>query len=125
MSGPAPLAGHLRALAWFTVAQGTLVALVGVLLARLFPLAGDARALRAAAFTAVVLQTFTFLVARIVGRDQIIAGWGLGVLLRMGAVALWALLLVPALGLAATPALIGLVAFLFATTLVEPLFLSR
>ena len=125
MTGPVPLAAHLRALALFTLAQGVVVALLGLVLARLFPLAADAPALRGAAIAAVAVQTVTFLVARLAGREQMIAGWGLGVLLRVAFVALWALLLVPALGWPETPALVGLVAFLFGSTVVEPLFLTR
>lgn len=69
-------------------------------------------------------QTFTFAVARLVARQQVIAGWGLGVLLRFASVAFWALLGIKALGLVAGPALLSLVVFYFLSTLVEPLFLN-
>ncbi len=119
------MTGHLVALSWFLLAQGVLIGIVGWMLTRVFPLPADLHAIRVAAATAFVLQAFTFLIARIVARDNVIAGWGLGVLVRFAVVALWAFLLVPALSLSPTTALIALVAFLFVSTVVEPLFLNR
>ena len=54
-----------------------------------------------------------------------IAGWGLGSLLRMLVLMLYAVVGTKALGLVAGPALMSLVAFLFVTMLVEPLFLKQ
>lgn len=79
---------------------------------------------QASAIVAVVVQTITFIVARLVAREQVMAGWGLGVLLRFLAVAVWGFLGVKALGLMVGPALLSLALFFFVTTLVEPLFLQ-
>jgi hypothetical protein len=78
----------------------------------------------AAGWVALGVQVLTFAIVRLVGHEQVIAAWGLGVLVRFAVVAVWAFLLVPALGLAATPALIALVSFFFVSTVVEPLFLN-
>jgi uncharacterized membrane protein len=79
---------------------------------------------RASAWLAVGVQVVTFAIARLVARQNVVAGWGLGVLLRFAAVAMWAFLGVKALGLAPSPALLSLVIFFFVSTLIEPLFLN-
>jgi hypothetical protein len=52
-------------------------------------------------------------------------GWGLGALLRLITLAVYALVFVNALALPATAALISLATFFFLSTLVEPLVLAR
>jgi hypothetical protein len=116
--------GLVRAVALFAAAQLVVLPLVGLLLAWFFRAPGDHSAILAAGWVAVGVQVLTFAIVRLVAREQVIAGWGLGVLVRFAVVAAWAFLLVPALGLAATPALIALVAFFFVSTVVEPLFLN-
>ncbi len=116
--------GFLRAVGLFAAAQVVLLLLVGVLLSRLFRVPGDLSAIMAAGWVALAVQVLTFAIVRLVGHEQVIAAWGLGVLVRFAVVAVWAFLLVPALGLAATPALIALVSFFFVSTVVEPLFLN-
>ena len=84
----------------------------------------SAGAVRASAWLAVIVQTFTFAIALLVARTQVIAGWGLGVLLRFATVAFWAVLGAKALGLPSTPALMSLVVFYFVSTVIEPIFLN-
>ena len=57
-------------------------------------------------------------------RENVIAGWGLGVVLRFATVGAWALLGIKALGIPSGPALLSLAGFYFVSTLVEPLFLN-
>lgn len=117
--------GMLRALLGFSAAQGTIVVVSAFVMQRfVWTDAAGAEAVRASAWLAVIVQTFTFAIARLVARQQVIAGWGLGVLLRFASVAFWAFLGIKALGLAAGPALMSLVVFYFVSTLVEPLFLN-
>ncbi len=114
-----------RAVGLFAAAQVVLLLLVGAGLAGLlFRAPGDMDAIVAAGWVALGVQLITFAIVRLVGRRQVIAAWGLGVLVRFVVVLLWAFLLVPAFGLAETPALIALVTFLFVSTVVEPLFLN-
>lgn len=115
----------MRALLSFTGAQVLIVVVMAFIMQRfVWTEAGAADAVRASAWLAVIVQTFTFAIARLVARQQVIAGWGLGVLLRFASVGFWALLGIKALGLLAGPALLSLVMFYFVSTLVEPLFLN-
>ena len=118
-------ASMLRALVRFTAVQGVLVALICVLLQQFaFTDSASRSAVRASAWLAFTVQILTFAIARLVSRDNIIAGWGIGIVLRFATVAFWALLGVKALGLPLSPALLSLVTFYFVSTLVEPLFLN-
>ncbi|MEN9508019.1 MAG: hypothetical protein RLZZ621_582 [Gemmatimonadota bacterium] len=120
-----PLAQGLRALAGFALAQGVIVGIAVQVMQRVVwtdPLA--AASVRASGWLAFVVQLFTFAIARLVARQQVIAAWGLGVLLRFATVGFWAWLGIRALGLDPTPALMSLVVCYFLSTLVEPLFLS-
>jgi hypothetical protein len=114
-----------RGLLLFTLAQAMVTALLAVGLSRLVwtdPAA--VHAVQVGALLAVGVQVLTFAIARLVARQQVIAGWGIGVLLRFAVVAGWAFLGIPALGLVPGPALLSLVAFFFGSTLLEPLFLN-
>lgn len=73
----------------------------------------------------VVVQAAALVIARRMGRDRVMAGWGMGSLLRMVTLVLYGWLVVPALGLPLAPALLSLVIFFFVTMLIEPLLLSR
>ena len=115
----------LRALFGFTAAQVTLVVAAALIMQRLvWTDPASAGAVRASAWLAVVVQLFTFAIAMLVARTQVIAGWGLGVLLRFATVAFWGFVGAEALGLPSTPALMSLVVFFFVSTLVEPIFLN-
>jgi hypothetical protein len=115
----------LRALLGFTAAQVALVVLAAVLMQRfVWTDPASAGAVRASAWLAVIVQTFTFAIAMLVARTQVMAGWGLGVLLRAATLAFWAFLGADALGLPTTPALISLVVFYFVSTVIEPIFLN-
>ena len=73
---------------------------------------------------AVAVQLLGFAVLRMTARQNRIAAWGLGALLRFLVLGVYALVLVKALGLAGEPALVSLAAFFFLSTLVEPLLLN-
>ena len=117
--------GVLRAILAFTVAQTVLVVVLAMGLSR-FVWTDDAgaRAVTASAWLAIGVQVVTFAIAKLVTRQQVIAGWALGVVLRFAMVAFWAFLGIKALGLSAGPALLSLVVFFFVSTLIEPLFLN-
>ena len=119
------MSGMLTGLLGFTAAQSVIVfGAMAVLQRFVWSEAVAVDAVRASAWLAFIVQSFTFLIARLVARQNVIAGWGLGVLLRFASVAFWALLGIKALGLVSGPALISLVVFYFLSTLVEPLFLN-
>lgn len=83
------------------------------------------QALGMAAAVAFVVQMVAFVIAREFARRQnVMAGWGIGIALRFVALLAFGLLAVPAFGLPLASSLLGLAMFLFVTTLIEPLFLN-
>jgi hypothetical protein len=90
----------------------------------LYPSAEGTRAVLASAAVAVGVQLLAFAVLLLARKSNPIAAWGLGAILRMGVLAVYALVVVQALGLASAPALLSLATFLFLSTLVEPLLLN-
>jgi hypothetical protein len=83
----------------------------------------EQRAVWISAGVAYGVQMLAFAIARFVRRENVMLGWGMGVLLRLVTLVAFALVFVKALGLPPSAALISLVIYFFATTLVEPLFL--
>ncbi|MCC6241363.1 MAG: hypothetical protein IT353_00905 [Gemmatimonadaceae bacterium] len=114
-----------RSVLFFSVAQGGLIAVAALVLSRVvWTDEASAHAISISALVAMVVQIMTFVIARLVAREHVIAGWGVGVVLRFAVVAVWAFLGIKALGLLPSPALFSLVIFFFVATLVEPIFLN-
>lgn len=114
------------AIARFTLVQGALVSLLALAMTRLvWTDAASQHAVFASAWLAFVVQILTFAICKLVAQQNLMAGWGIGVLLRFATVGMWAFLGIKALGLASTPALLSLVTFLFVSTLIEPFFLNN
>ena len=111
----------------FVAACAVLIVLAAFLLGLLFRVPGDAHAIRVSAVIAFAVQVFAFAVVLVVARAgaNVFPAWGLGILLRLAALAVMGFWCVKALGLRAEPALISLAMFFFVTTLVEPLALKR
>jgi hypothetical protein len=74
---------------------------------------------------AVVVQLAAFAVARALREKQLLLGWGLGSLLRLVALVLYAVVVARLWRAPITPALLSFVGMLFVTTVVEPIFLKR
>jgi hypothetical protein len=108
----------------FAAAQVVVLALTGAGLAWWFAGPEHRSALVGAGVLAFAVQTLTFTIVRLVAQEQVIAAWGVGVLVRFAVVAAWAFVLVPALGLSPSAALFALVAYFFVSTVVEPIFLN-
>ena len=114
-----------RATAIFSAVTVAVVLIGGWVMTRVYPGADARRAIVTSAAIALVVQLVAFLIARrAAARSSAIAGWGIGSLLRMAILAVYALVVVQALGLLAMPALISLAVFFFVSTLVEPLLLN-
>ncbi|MDF1501432.1 hypothetical protein [Roseisolibacter sp. H3M3-2] len=114
-----------RAMGLFTAITVAVILVGGWVLTLVYPGADARRAVVASAGVAFVVQLVAFAVARRAAvRKNPVAGWGLGALLRMGVFAVYALVVVRALGLASVPAMISLAVFFFVSTLVEPLLLN-
>ena len=82
-------------------------------------------AVRASALVALVTQLLAFAVAKGGARKNVIAAWSAGAALRLFVVVAWGITAVRALQLPAEAALVSVAALLFASTLIEPLFLGR
>jgi hypothetical protein len=109
----------------FAGVTAAVVLIGGWILTLVYPGEDARRAILTSAGVAVVVQLVAFALARRAAvRNNAIVGWGLGALLRMVVLAVYALIVVRALGLATMPALISLAVFFFISTLVEPLLLN-
>lgn len=108
----------------FGAACLTITAAALAVLRLVFRQADERYALWLGAAITLVVQLAAFTIARAMRHRNVIAGWGLGVGLRFVTLAVFALVVAPALGLPLTAALLGLAIFLFLSTLVEPLFLT-
>ena len=117
--------GVMRSIVRFTIVQVVLVVGIAIVLTRtVWSSADAAQAVWASAWLAMLVQLLTFSIARLVARENVMAGWALGAVLRFATLGAWALLGVKALSLLSGPALLSLVIFFFVSTLVEPLFLN-
>jgi hypothetical protein len=126
-AGPVAAGGapNVRSWALYAVAAVAIVATIGWLLTLGFPGPRDAAAIRLSAIVAIVVQLIAFAVTKGIARRHMIAAWGVGSLLRFMTLVVYGLVAVKVLGLPPVAALISLAAFLFLSTLIEPLFLRR
>jgi hypothetical protein len=109
----------------FAGIAAVLTAATGAIMTIVWSTPAEEKAIWLSAAIAFVVQMLAFGVASLVRRDQAIVGWGLGALMRLVALSVYALVFVKALGLPATAALVSLATFFFLSTLVEPLLLAR
>jgi hypothetical protein len=109
----------------FTAACAALIGALWTILVLVMTGTMTRQALSIGAITAFIVQVAAFLVARnMAQRKNVMAGWGIGIALRFAALLIFALIVVPRLGLPLSASLLGLAAFLFVSTLIEPLFLK-
>jgi hypothetical protein len=115
----------MKRFAIFAVASAVVIVVVAVLFGMIFGTPADHRAIRISAIIAYCVQLFGFVVVLLVRTSNIFAAWGLGMLLRLVTLAVFAFLVVRGMGLPPESALVSMVAFFFLTTLVEPVLLKR
>ncbi len=108
----------------FVAAGAALIALLAAVLVLLYQGEAERRAVLVSALIAVITQAFAFGLTRGMSQKNVIAGWGLGAILRLLVLVVFALVVVQRFGLPSGAALVSLALFLFVTTLVEPLFLK-
>jgi hypothetical protein len=114
----------MKAFGLYVGACAVLIAIVGgVALWVVNP--GARQTVVVSAALALVVQAATFLVARRIVPQNLMLGWGLGSLIRLLAVVLYALVVAKLWRASLTPALLSFVGFLFVTMVIEPLFLKR
>ena len=114
----------MRAIAIFAAVSLAIIAGVGGIMSVVYTAPGDHRAIAVSGAIAFVVQMFAFTIARLVARENVIAGWGVGALLRLVVLGAYGVVIVKALALPSAPALLSLAAFFFLSTLVEPLLLN-
>ena len=112
----------MKATALYAAATLAVVALGGWLFGLHYGSPAERRAVWTSAAVALVLQVAAFAIARVVGKKNVIAGWGIGAALCMAAVIV-AGLAARGVGLPLEATLLSLATFLFVTELFEPLFL--
>ena len=83
-----------------------------------------ARSVWASAMAVIVVQAATFAIAWMMRPVNVIAGWGMGMVIRLITLVLFGMVGVKALGLELEPALLSMAGFFFVSTLIEPVFLK-
>jgi hypothetical protein len=114
----------MKKVAIFALVSLLEIVLVGWMLAYAFQSAAEVHAILVSALIAWIVQLASFTIARSWAATNVIAGWGLGMLIRFFVLAIYALIGVKVLGLAITPALVSLAVFFFVSTLAEPVLLK-
>lgn len=114
----------MRELTRFAAVGALIIAASGGVLTLVFGAEGETRAIVVSAIIAFVVQLLAFGVVRLSAEKNVIAGWGLGAIMRFLVFVIYALFIVKAFGLPASAAMISMAVFLFLSTLVEPLFLK-
>jgi len=114
----------MKAVALFAVVTALIVGVGGWVFALVYPTAEGQRAVFVSALVAIVVQLVGFAILRRAKPSQAIAAWGVGTLLRVGVLSVYALVVIKTFTLASTPALLSLATFFFLSTLVEPLLLN-
>lgn len=105
------------------VSAGVILA-TGAVMLLVFPGRPSGIAIALSAGVALLVQLVAFTILRRTRGSGFLIGWGFGSLLRLGSLVVYALVVIQLLGLPATPAMVSLAAFLFATMLLEPLLLE-
>lgn len=108
----------------FAIVGATIIAVAGGILAMLYDGAGERRAIVISALVAFVVQLIAFGIMRLSAEKNVVAGWGLGAILRFLVFVVYVLVIIKALALPGSAAMISMAVFLFVSTLVEPLFLK-
>ena len=114
----------MRPAARFGAASLGIIAALAIAMAVFWIDSRSRSAIWASGGVAFVTQLFAFAVARLSAPANMLAGWGLGILLRVMVLAGWGLFAIHAFGFPDMPALIALASCLFVTSVIEPIFLK-
>ena len=114
-----------QGLGGYVVAMIAVLAITGALLSVLFRGPGDALAVWVTAAVALSVQLGVSALGRLVGRGPaaLTARMGIGMMTRLLALVVYALLVAVVFKMRIVAALISMAAFFFLTTLVEPFFI--
>jgi hypothetical protein len=100
------------------------IALIGAVAWAFTDAAGQQTILVSAAI-ALGVQLTAFTMARLLQPRHLLLGWGLGSVLRLVVLVIYAVVVARLWRAPLTPALLSFVGFLFVTTVFEPVFLKR
>ena len=114
----------MKSLALFAVASLALIGFAAGLMIFIYQSPDAARAVWTSAAVAFSVQVIAFAIVKLSAKTNVMAGWGVGAILRFLVLGIYALVIVKALGLNSGAALVSLVAFFFVSTLLEPLLLK-
>ncbi|MGH7711758.1 MAG: hypothetical protein ACREOG_10775 [Gemmatimonadaceae bacterium] len=118
----------MKATLLFALTTAALALLGAALLAQIFGEPRSSAAVWTSAVLAIAVQIATYGIARRYAlKRDVMTGWGIGALIRVTVLVVYgALFFGPwSLGIPLEPALLSFALFVFASTVVEPLFLSR
>ena len=108
----------------FAILSLALIALAAWVMTLVYESPDAARAVWTSAAVAFSVQVIAFAIVKLSAKTNVMAGWGVGAILRFLVLGVYALVFVKALGLPSGAALISLAAFFFLSTLIEPLLLK-
>ncbi len=114
----------IRAVGLYLVVSVMVIAAAGWVLLLIYPGAEGQRAIITSALLALAIQMVAFILLQLFKGKNVMAGWGLGALLRFGGLGVYALFATKALGLDMNTALVSLGCFLFLSMLIEPLLMN-
>jgi hypothetical protein len=110
--------------ALFALVAAVIIAILAWVFGLVFVTPGERRAIWISAGVALVVQLVAYGIVRAWRKKNVIAGWGLGTLLRFAVLTIYAFVIVRAFALPSGAALVSLATFFFLSTLVEPLLLK-
>ena len=114
----------IRAVMLYLVVAILVTAAAGWVLLLIYPGADAQRAILTSAILALAIQLVAFILLQLFKGRNVMAGWGLGALLRFAGLGVYALVATKALGLDMNSALVSLACFLFLSMLIEPLLMN-
>jgi hypothetical protein len=114
----------MKPIAAFAGLSLAVIALTGWLISLAYGSPDASRAIWTSAAVAFSVQVLAFTIAKLSAKTNVMAGWGVGAILRFVVLGVYALVVVKAIGLPSGAALLSLVAFFFLSTLLEPLLLK-
>jgi hypothetical protein len=114
----------MKPVALFAGLTLVVIALAGFAIAAAYGSPAESRAVWTSAAVAFAVQVMAFAIIKLSAKTNVMAGWGVGAILRFVVLGVYALVIVKALGLPSGAALLSLVAFFFLSTLLEPLLLK-
>ena len=111
--------------ALFLAAATALIAVIAGVMTLVFPGTENLRAITISAVLALVVQLASFLILIAMRGHGVMIGWGLGSLVRFATLITYGFIATRTAGLPLAAALLSLAAFLFATSILEPIMLER